>query len=92
MISGRGAGRGRGDPEDREGIREGVRGVADHLDGAVAEDAEDGLQETRLILRVEMRGGFVEEQDGTAAEEFAGEGEAEVFAGGEIAGGFGEFR
>ena len=45
--------------------------VPDHQDGTVAEDAEDGLQKTRLIVGVEVGGGFVEEQDGTASEKFA---------------------
>ena len=85
-----GSGAGEFEPQDREGIHERVGRVADHQDGAVAEHAEDGLQETRLGVWIEMCGGFVEEQDGAAAEEFACEREAEVFAGGEIAGGFGE--
>lgn len=85
-----GSGARSGETQDREGLDERVRRVTDHQDRAVAEDAEDSLQETRLGVVIEVRGGFVEEQDGTAAEEFACEGEAEVFAGGEIAGGFGE--
>ena len=53
-----------------------MRRVPDHQDGARGEDAEHGLQEARLVFVVEMRRGFVEQQQGTSAKEFAREGEA----------------
>ena len=67
-----------------------MRRVPDHQDGSVAENAEDGLQETRFVVGVEVGRGFVEQEDARASEEFACEGEAEPFAGREIADGFGE--
>jgi len=85
------SGLGGADPQDGESVRKRVRRVPDHQDRAVAEDAEDGLQETRFVVGVEVRRGFVEEQDARAAEEFAGECETEAFAGGEIAYGFSEY-
>ena len=83
-----GSGVHRGDPEDGEVVRERMRGVADHEHGARPEDAEDGLQETRLVVGVEVGGGFVDEEDACVAEDLARKGEAEAFAGGEIADGF----
>ena len=87
---GAGSGAGAGEPQDREGIRERVGRVADHQDGAVAEDAEDGLQEVCFVVGIEVCCGFVEEQDACSAEKFACEREAEAFPGGEFTDGFGE--
>ena len=84
------SGFGSADLKHGEAVRERMRRVPDHEDGAVAEDAEDGLQEPRFVVGVEVCGGFVEEEDAGAAEELAGEGEAEAFARGEIAYGFRE--
>jgi len=84
------SGLGGADPQDGESVRKRVRRVPDHQDRAVAEGAQDGLEETRFVVGVEARRGFVEEQDARAAEEFAGECETQAFAGREIADGFGQ--
>ena len=76
--------------QDGELVRKRMRCVPDHEDGAVAENAEDGLQEMRFVPGVKVRGGFVEQENACAAEELACEREAEAFAGGEIADGLGE--
>ena len=64
--------------------------MPDHQDRAGTEDAQDGLEEMRLVVGVEVGGGFVEEENRTAAEKFAGKGKTETFARGEVSGGFGE--
>ena len=51
------------DLQDGEAVRERMRRVPDHQDRAVAEDAQDGLQETRFVVGIEVRRGLVEEQD-----------------------------
>ena len=84
------SGLGNADFQHGETVREGMRRVPDHEDGAVAEDAEDGLHEPHFVVGVEMSRGFVEEQDACAAEEFACEGKTKAFACGEISCGFGE--
>ena len=57
------SGLGGADPQDGESVRKRVRRVPDHQDRAVAEGAQDGLEETRFVVGVEARRGFVEEQD-----------------------------
>ena len=71
-------------------VRERVRRVPDHEDGSVAEDPENGLQETRLVVGIEVGGGFVEEQDGAVAEKFARQSKPEFFARRETPCGFGQ--
>ena len=57
--------------QDGEAVRKRVRRVPDHQDRAVAEGAQDGFEETHFVVGIEMRRGFVEEQDARAAKEFA---------------------
>lgn len=80
MIGGK-SGPGNADSQHGELVRERMRRVPDHEDGAVAEDAEDGLQEPRFVVGVEVRRGFVEQEDARASEEFACECETEAFSG-----------
>ena len=47
------------DLQDGEAVRERVGCVPDHQDRAVAEDAEDGLQEARPVVGVKVCGCFV---------------------------------
>ena len=50
------------DLQHGEAVRERMWRVPDHQDRAVAEDAEDGLQEARPVVGVEVRGCFVGQQ------------------------------
>ena len=50
------------DLQHGEAIRERMRRVPDHEDGMIAKDAQDGLQETRFVVGVKVRGCFVGQQ------------------------------
>lgn len=50
------------DLQHGEAVRERMGRVPDHEDGMIAEDAQDGLQEARLVVGVKVRGCFVGQQ------------------------------
>ena len=79
-----------GDPavchdEDLVGVLDGREAVGDGDDRLAARQLGDGLLDEVLVLRVDARGGLVENDDGRVFENGAGDGDALLFATGERA-------
>src|SRR5690606_7258198 len=68
---------------DFVGVEHGGKAVGDGDDGLAAGEFAEGVADRLLRLRVEGRGGFVEEEDGSVAEDGPGDGESLLLSAGQ---------